>query len=55
MKTGHLAGVAAISGYVTTRSGRTLSVVVMVNAPGAEAGRGDAIIDTVVRWALDRS
>jgi hypothetical protein len=41
--------------YGTTRSGRTLSVVVMVNAPGAEAGRGDAIIDTVVRWALDRS
>jgi len=54
MKTGHLAGVAAIAGYVTTRGGRTLSVVVMVNAPGAEAGRGDAIIDTVVRWALDR-
>jgi serine-type D-Ala-D-Ala carboxypeptidase/endopeptidase (penicillin-binding protein 4) len=55
MKTGHLGGVAAIAGYVATRSGRTLSVVVMVNAPGAEAGRGDAIIDTVVRWALDRA
>jgi D-alanyl-D-alanine carboxypeptidase/D-alanyl-D-alanine-endopeptidase (penicillin-binding protein 4) len=55
MKTGHLAGVAAISGFVTTRTGRTLSVVVMVNAPGAESGRGDAIIDTVVRWAMDRA
>lgn len=55
MKTGHLAGVAAIAGYVTTRSGRPLSVVVMVNSPGAESGRGDAIIDTVVRWALDRT
>jgi len=55
MKTGHLAGVAAVAGYVTSRGGRLLSVVVMVNAPGAESGRGDAIIDTVVRWALDRS
>jgi serine-type D-Ala-D-Ala carboxypeptidase/endopeptidase (penicillin-binding protein 4) len=55
MKTGHLAGVAAISGYVTTRSERSLSVVVIVNAPAAEAGRGDAVIDTVVRWALDRA
>jgi serine-type D-Ala-D-Ala carboxypeptidase/endopeptidase (penicillin-binding protein 4) len=55
MKTGHLAGVAAVAGYVTARSGRILSVVVMVNAPGAESGRGDAIIDTVVRWALDRA
>jgi D-alanyl-D-alanine carboxypeptidase/D-alanyl-D-alanine-endopeptidase (penicillin-binding protein 4) len=55
MKTGHLAGVAAISGYVTTRSGRPFSVVVIVNAPGAETGRGDAVIDTVVRWALDRA
>ncbi|MEI6458892.1 MAG: D-alanyl-D-alanine carboxypeptidase/D-alanyl-D-alanine-endopeptidase [Pseudomonadota bacterium] len=54
MKTGHLAGVAAIAGYATTRGGRLLTVVVMVNAPGAESGRGDAIVDTVVRWALDR-
>jgi D-alanyl-D-alanine carboxypeptidase/D-alanyl-D-alanine-endopeptidase (penicillin-binding protein 4) len=55
MKTGHLAGVAAIAGYVTSRSGRTLTVVAIVNASGAEAGRGDAVIDTLVRWAHDRS
>jgi D-alanyl-D-alanine carboxypeptidase len=54
MKTGHLAGVAAIAGYVTSRSGRMLTVVAIVNASGAEAGRGDAVIDTVVRWAHDR-
>jgi D-alanyl-D-alanine carboxypeptidase/D-alanyl-D-alanine-endopeptidase (penicillin-binding protein 4) len=55
MKTGHLAGVAAIAGYASTRSGRAFTVVVIVNAAGAEAGRGDAIIDTVVRWALERT
>lgn len=54
MKTGHIAGVSALAGWVTTRSGKTLSVVAFVNHPGAESERGDAIVDTVVRWALDR-
>jgi D-alanyl-D-alanine carboxypeptidase/D-alanyl-D-alanine-endopeptidase (penicillin-binding protein 4) len=54
LKTGHLNGVAAIAGWVTSRSNRPLAVVVMVNHPGAQYGSGEAVIDTVVRWALER-
>ncbi len=54
MKTGHLAEAGAIAGWVTARSGRQLSVVVMINHPGAEFGGGEAVIDTIVRWAVDR-
>jgi D-alanyl-D-alanine carboxypeptidase len=54
MKTGHLEQVGAIAGVVTTRSGRALSVVVLINHPGAQRGGGEAVIDTIVRWALDR-
>jgi len=39
---------------VNARSGRPLSVVVMINHPGAEFGGGEAVIDTIVRWAIDR-
>ena len=46
--------VAAVAGWVTSRSNRPLSVVVVVNRPGAQYGSGQAVIDTVVRWALDR-
>ena len=53
LKTGHLNGVSAVAGWVTSRSGRPLAVVVIANHPGAEY-RGQAVIDTVVRWALDR-
>lgn len=54
MKTGTLDGVTAIAGWVTSRSNRPLSVVVMVNHPGVQFGSGEAVIDTVVRWALER-
>jgi D-alanyl-D-alanine carboxypeptidase/D-alanyl-D-alanine-endopeptidase (penicillin-binding protein 4) len=54
MKTGHLENVGAIAGWVTSRSGRSLSVVVLINHPGAQFGGGEAVIDTIVRWALDR-
>ena len=54
LKTGHLNGVGAVAGWVTSRSERPLVVVVIVNHPGAEYGRAQAVIDTVVRWALDR-
>ena len=53
LKTGHLNGVSAVAGWVTSRSGRSLAVVVIVNHPGAEY-RGQPVIDTIVRWALDR-
>ena len=54
LKTGHLDGVSAVAGWVTSRAERPLAVVVIVNRAGAEFGAGDAVIDTVVRWALDR-
>lgn len=54
LKTGHINGVAAIAGWVVSRSNRPLSVVVFVNHPGAQYGSGEAIIDTAVRWALER-
>ena len=54
LKTGHLSGVRAVAGWVTSRSERPLLVVVFVNHPGAEVGRGQAVIDTIVRWAVDR-
>jgi D-alanyl-D-alanine carboxypeptidase/D-alanyl-D-alanine-endopeptidase (penicillin-binding protein 4) len=54
LKTGQLEGVSAIAGWVVDRSNRPLSVVVIVNHPGAQFGSGQAVIDTVVRWALER-
>jgi len=54
LKTGHLNGVGAVAGWVTSRSQRPLAVVVFINHPGAEGGRGEAVLDTIVRWALDR-
>jgi D-alanyl-D-alanine carboxypeptidase/D-alanyl-D-alanine-endopeptidase (penicillin-binding protein 4) len=54
LKTGQLEGVAAIAGWVVDRANRPLSVVVIVNHPGAQYGSGQAVIDTVVRWALER-
>ena len=54
MKTGHLKDVAALAGWVTTASGRTLAVTVFINHPGAEYGDGDKVIDAVVHWALER-
>ena len=54
MKTGHLRDVAALTGWITTSSGRNLVVTVLVNHPGAEYGDGDKVINAVVRWALER-
>ena len=52
MKTGTLNGVSALAGYVRSSSGRLLSVVSIVNHPGAQAGPGIIVNDAVVRWAL---
>ncbi|MFM7065569.1 MAG: D-alanyl-D-alanine carboxypeptidase/D-alanyl-D-alanine-endopeptidase [Gammaproteobacteria bacterium] len=52
MKTGTLNGVSALAGYVRSSSGRLLSVVSIVNHPGAQSGPGIVVNDAVVRWAL---
>ncbi len=48
IKTGSLADVAAIAGYVTTQSGRRMVVVCMVNHPNANAAR--AVFDDLLLW-----
>jgi len=52
LKTGHLNDVAAVAGWVRPKRRAPVSVVVIVNQPGAQSGPGDALIDAVVRWAL---
>jgi serine-type D-Ala-D-Ala carboxypeptidase/endopeptidase (penicillin-binding protein 4) len=52
LKTGHLDDVASVAGWVTNAANRPLTVVVLVNHPNAHQSDGDAVIDTVVRWAL---
>jgi D-alanyl-D-alanine carboxypeptidase/D-alanyl-D-alanine-endopeptidase (penicillin-binding protein 4) len=52
MKTGTLNGVSSIAGYVTGDSGKTYSVVIMVNHQGAQYGPGEAIQGAVIDWVL---
>jgi D-alanyl-D-alanine carboxypeptidase/D-alanyl-D-alanine-endopeptidase (penicillin-binding protein 4) len=49
IKTGSLAGVASIAGYVQAKSGRRVIVVCMINHPNANAARGafDQLLDSV--------
>jgi D-alanyl-D-alanine carboxypeptidase/D-alanyl-D-alanine-endopeptidase (penicillin-binding protein 4) len=54
MKTGSLDDVSAVAGYVMTRAGRRLMVVVMINAPNAHRGIGEDFQDVALRWAVDQ-
>ena len=49
IKTGSLAGVASIAGYVSAKSGRRVIVVCMINHPNANDARGafDSLLDWV--------
>jgi len=51
IKTGSLAGVASIAGYVLDRSGRRAAVVFIVNHPNA--GASQAAQDALLRWIHD--
>ncbi len=51
MKTGSLADVAAIAGYVTARSGRRMAVVSIINHPQANAARG--AFDELLTWVWE--
>jgi D-alanyl-D-alanine carboxypeptidase/D-alanyl-D-alanine-endopeptidase (penicillin-binding protein 4) len=53
LKTGTLDHVSAIAGYLVTRAGERLLVVVLVNAPDAHRGLGEDLQDVVLRWAMD--
>lgn len=52
IKTGSLADVAAIAGYVTARSGRRIAVVCLVNHPKANAAR--SAFDSLLNWVWER-
>ncbi len=51
LKTGHLNEVSAVAGYVRTRGGEDLAVVVLVNDPRAHRGMGQNLQDAVLEWA----
>ena len=51
IKTGSLADVSAIAGYVTARSGRRIAVVSMINHPQANAARG--AFDELLVWVWE--
>ncbi len=50
LKTGRLDEVSAVAGYIHTPRGETYTVVVIVNAPDAHRGPGEAIQDAVLDW-----
>jgi len=52
LKTGSLAGVRAIAGYVLDARGRRMSVVLIVNHPNA--GRAEPVQDALLDWVYRR-
>jgi D-alanyl-D-alanine carboxypeptidase/D-alanyl-D-alanine-endopeptidase (penicillin-binding protein 4) len=52
IKTGGLSGVRSIAGYVLDNAGRRVVVVLIINH--ANAGAGQAVQDTLLKWAHNR-
>ncbi|HET7203180.1 MAG TPA: D-alanyl-D-alanine carboxypeptidase/D-alanyl-D-alanine-endopeptidase [Steroidobacteraceae bacterium] len=52
MKTGSLADVTALAGYVNAASGKTFVTVVILNHPTASQGAGEAIQTALVEWVF---
>jgi D-alanyl-D-alanine carboxypeptidase/D-alanyl-D-alanine-endopeptidase (penicillin-binding protein 4) len=52
MKTGTLADVTALAGYVSAASGKTFVTVVILNHPKASQGAGEAIQTALVEWVF---
>jgi D-alanyl-D-alanine carboxypeptidase/D-alanyl-D-alanine-endopeptidase (penicillin-binding protein 4) len=52
LKTGHLAGVSAVAGYVTAADGKPYVVVCLVNEARADSGGAEALHAALVRWVL---
>lgn len=50
LKTGHLDGVSAVAGYVTTAAGKTFILVSIVNDPRADYGAGEPVHAALVSW-----
>ncbi|NHA14245.1 D-alanyl-D-alanine carboxypeptidase/D-alanyl-D-alanine-endopeptidase [Thioalkalivibrio sp. XN279] len=54
LKTGRLDDVSAIAGLVQSRSGERYVAVVILNAPNAHRGIGEAVHESVLRWVFGR-
>jgi D-alanyl-D-alanine carboxypeptidase/D-alanyl-D-alanine-endopeptidase (penicillin-binding protein 4) len=54
MKTGSMDDVAALAGYLQTRSGRRLSVVVIQNHKDVHRGPGEEVQEAVIRWLYEQ-
>ena len=53
LKTGHIDGVSAVAGYVTTAAGKSYVLVSIVNNPRADSGAGEPVHAALVSWILD--
>jgi serine-type D-Ala-D-Ala carboxypeptidase/endopeptidase (penicillin-binding protein 4) len=53
LKTGHLDGVTAVAGYVTTPAGKTYVLVSFVNDLRGDYGSGDPVHAALVNWIQD--
>ncbi|CAA6824250.1 MAG: D-alanyl-D-alanine carboxypeptidase (EC [uncultured Thiotrichaceae bacterium] len=54
MKTGTLRNSKAIAGYMLTRKGKWLAVVIHHNGPKIGGGRGSRIQDAMLRWSFEK-
>jgi len=53
LKTGHIDGVSAVAGYVTTGGGKTYVLVSLINHGRADIGSGEPVHAALVTWMLD--
>lgn len=53
MKTGTLSNATAIAGYMLTRSGKRLVIVLQFNGPQAQ-GSGHRLQDAILKWAFEQ-
>lgn len=54
MKTGTLRNSKAIAGYMLTRNGKWLAVVMHHNGPKIGGGRGSRLQDALLRWSFEK-
>lgn len=54
LKTGSMDNVAAVAGYLQTRSGRRLAVVTMQNHKDVHRGPGEEVQEALLRWLYEQ-
>jgi D-alanyl-D-alanine carboxypeptidase/D-alanyl-D-alanine-endopeptidase (penicillin-binding protein 4) len=53
LKTGHIDGVSAVAGFVTTGAGKSYALVSFVNHPRADFGAAEPVHAALVAWILE--